>query len=171
MADSWNCRGLVYLPGRGRLWLMCGVGGLVIDFGMCCLIRSSKRWDVRPTYRLSILHLFLQPSVPTVTFVERSVWMENLNFEDLVMTLSSKLITFTSGATAGQQRHSGLSRDLYWPVLPHSYQQKSLDFLKLINILINYVNCSVPTKKWKYRHGQYCSNKQHGSENNKKLKL
>ena len=42
MADSWNCRGLVALPGRGRLWRMCGVGGLVIDFGMCCLIRSSK---------------------------------------------------------------------------------------------------------------------------------
>ena len=34
---------MVALPGRGRLWRMCGVGELVIDFGMCCLIRSSKR--------------------------------------------------------------------------------------------------------------------------------
>ena len=33
------------LTRAGRLWRMCGVGGLVIDFGMCCLIRSSKRWD------------------------------------------------------------------------------------------------------------------------------
>ena len=56
MADSWNCWGLVSLQGWGRLWRMCGVGGLVIDFGMCCLICSSKRWDVRPTYRLSQWH-------------------------------------------------------------------------------------------------------------------
>ena len=59
MADSWNCRGPVALPGRGRLWRMCGVGGLVINFGMCCLIRSSKRWDVRAT------------NVPTVTVAHK----------------------------------------------------------------------------------------------------
>jgi len=30
------------------------------------------------------------------------------------------------------------------------------------HLLINYFHCSAPAKKWKYRHGQHCSSKQHG---------
>jgi len=36
---------------------------------------------------------------------------------------------------------------------------------------IEYFNCCVPARKLNNRHGQYCSNKQHGRENSKKLKL
>jgi len=70
MADWWKCGGLMALPGWGRFWRMCGVGGLAIDFGMCRLIRSSKRWDTWPTYRPTYQISYVTPSSKTHLFVE-----------------------------------------------------------------------------------------------------
>jgi len=40
----------------------------------------------------------------------------------------------------------------------------NLTLIYLFIYLFIYFFCNVPVTKWKYRHGQHCSNKQHGTE-------
>jgi len=59
----------------------------------------------------------------------------------------------------------------YQEFFKNGQQHHSRNILDQPTYHLYFFFCTIPARKWKYRHGQHCTNKQLERENNQKLKI